>query len=64
MQTEEIEECLWMPVEEYLNHELVSVFNRRIVQAALKSKGVMPEWIEGYQDPSRYEFFMPDEQED
>src|SRR5437899_1384746 len=31
----------------------------RIVRAALSSPGVMPEWIDGYADPSRYEFFMP-----
>jgi 8-oxo-dGTP pyrophosphatase MutT (NUDIX family) len=63
MQAEEIEECLWMPVEEYLASDLVSVFNKRIVRAALASPGVTPEWIEGYGDPARYEFFMPrDEQ--
>ena len=61
MQAEEIEECMWMPVEEYLDHELVSSFNKRIVRAALNSKGVAPEWIEGHSDPARYEFFMPDE---
>jgi 8-oxo-dGTP pyrophosphatase MutT (NUDIX family) len=61
MQAEEIEECLWMPVEEYLAHELVSPFNKRIVRAALNSRGVAPEWIEGHSDPARYEFFMPDE---
>jgi 8-oxo-dGTP pyrophosphatase MutT (NUDIX family) len=64
IQAEEIEECLWMPVDEYLNHELVSVFNRRIVRAALKSSGVTPEWIEGYSDPARYEFFMPRDDQD
>ena len=61
MQAEEIEECLWMPVEEYFASDLVSVFNKRIVRAALASPGVLPEWIEGYADPARYEFFMPDE---
>ncbi|HET7768402.1 MAG TPA: NUDIX domain-containing protein [Chloroflexota bacterium] len=60
-QDAEIEECIWMPVEEYLAHELVSPFNRRIVKAALNATGVMPEWIEGHTDPARYEFFMPDE---
>ena len=60
-QDAEIEECIWMPVEEYLSHELVSPFNRRIVRAALSAPGVMPEWIEGHTDPARYEFFMPDE---
>jgi 8-oxo-dGTP pyrophosphatase MutT (NUDIX family) len=61
MQAEEIEECLWMPVDEYLTSDLVSPFNRRIVRAALSSRGVLPEWIEGHTDPARYEFFMPDE---
>lgn len=61
MQAEEIEECLWMPVEEYLASDLVSPFNKRIVRAALTAPGVMPEWIEGHTDPARYEFFMPDE---
>jgi 8-oxo-dGTP pyrophosphatase MutT (NUDIX family) len=62
-QATEIEECLWMPVEEYLAHELVSAFNKRIVLAALSSPGVAPEWVDGYDDPSRYEFFMPAEAE-
>jgi len=61
MQAEEIEECFWMPVADYFDSDLVSVFNKRIVKAALSSSGVMPEWIEGYADPSRYEFFMPRE---
>lgn len=60
-QDAEIEECLWMPVEDYLSHELVSPFNKRIVRAALSPTGVMPEWIDGHTDPARYEFFMPDE---
>jgi 8-oxo-dGTP pyrophosphatase MutT (NUDIX family) len=59
MQAEEIEECLWMPVADYFNSELVSAFNKRIVHAALNSPGVVPEWIDGYADPARYEFFMP-----
>lgn len=61
-QVEEIEECLWMPVEDYLSSEFVSVFNKRIVQAALESPGVAPTEIEGYADPSKYEFFMPREE--
>jgi 8-oxo-dGTP pyrophosphatase MutT (NUDIX family) len=59
MQAEEIEECFWMPVADYFASDLVSVFNKRIVRAALSSPGVMPEWIDGYADPARYEFFMP-----
>jgi 8-oxo-dGTP pyrophosphatase MutT (NUDIX family) len=61
MQAEEIEECFWMPVAEYFASDLVSVFNKRIVRAALASPGVSPEWIDGYGDPARYEFFMPQE---
>ncbi len=61
MQAEEIEECFWMPVAEYFASDLVSAFNKRIVHAALASPGVSPEWIDGYADPSRYEFFMPAE---
>jgi len=59
MQAEEIEECFWMPVDDYFASDLVSVFNKRIVRAALRSPGVTPEWIDGYGDPARYEFFMP-----
>ena len=59
MQVEEIEELLWMPLEEYFASELVSAFNKRIVHAAVNSPGVVPEWIDGYADPARYEFFMP-----
>lgn len=59
MQVDEIEECLWMPIEEYFASDMVSVFNKRIVKAALNSPGVVPEWIDGYGDPARYEFFMP-----
>jgi 8-oxo-dGTP pyrophosphatase MutT (NUDIX family) len=59
MQAEEIEECFWMPVADYFDSDLVSVFNKRIVRAALSSPGITPEWIDGYADPARYEFFMP-----
>lgn len=59
IQTEELDECFWMPVEDYFASDLVSAFNKRIVQAAISSQGVSPEWVEGYADPSRYEFFMP-----
>src|SRR6266851_4694754 len=59
MQAEEIEECFWMPVADYFESDLVSVFNKRIVRAALASPGIKREWIDGYGDPARYEFFMP-----
>jgi 8-oxo-dGTP pyrophosphatase MutT (NUDIX family) len=57
----EIEECRWMPVDEYLNHETVHSFNKAIVRAALVSPGLEPAWIEGYDDPKVREFFMPHE---
>jgi 8-oxo-dGTP pyrophosphatase MutT (NUDIX family) len=59
IQASEIEEARWMPVAEYLANEQVSVFNKRIVRAAVESPGISLEWIDGYADPSRYEFFMP-----
>jgi 8-oxo-dGTP pyrophosphatase MutT (NUDIX family) len=61
MQVEEIADCLWMPVNDYLGDEGVSPFNKRIVRAALNSPGVRPAAVEGYDDESRYEFFMPHE---
>lgn len=58
MQEEEIEDCLWMPVNEFLGSGGVSVFNKSIVSAALNSPGVAPSQIAGIEDGSR-EFFMP-----
>jgi 8-oxo-dGTP pyrophosphatase MutT (NUDIX family) len=56
----EIQECLWMPVEEYLASEDVGLFNKRIVEAALAGQSMVPVWIEGYQtDPAEREIFMP-----
>lgn len=59
IQPSEIEEARWMPVAEYLSNEHVSTFNKRIVGAAVGSPGISLEWIDGYADPSRYEFYMP-----
>ena len=59
MQEEEIEECLWMPVEEFLSGQSIHSFNKSIVRAALESPGVVPATIEGYGDERKYEFFMP-----
>jgi 8-oxo-dGTP pyrophosphatase MutT (NUDIX family) len=57
---EEIAECLWMPVQAYLESEDVGIFNKRIVQAALNGASMVPAWIEGYQtDPAEREIFMP-----
>lgn len=63
LQPEEIEECLWMPVEEYLSSDYVHTFNRQIVRAALASPGVVLSDVEGYSDGRRREIFMPPELE-
>ena len=59
IQDEEIEECLWMPLDQYLSADNVSPFNKQIVRAAMESPGLTPTSIDGYRDPSTYEVFMP-----
>lgn len=56
---EEIAECMWMPVQDYLNSETVHSFNKAIVRAAISSHGLESTWIEGYDDPKQREFYMP-----
>jgi len=58
MQAEEIEDCQWMSVHDFLYSEETSVFNKSIVKAALTSEGIRPTQIEGLDDTGR-EFFMP-----
>ena len=59
LQEEEIEECLWMPIDDYYRAENVSFFNKLIVRAALESPGVVPTLVEGYRDPETVEVFLP-----
>ncbi len=60
MQESEIEECMWMPVEEYLNLDTVGVFNKRVVECALNDGGLVPTWFEGYGvDRESREIFVP-----
>ena len=59
MQAEEIEECLWIPVDQYLASDDVSPFNKHIVRAALDTNGLVPAVMDGYSDPDKYEFLMP-----
>ena len=40
IQASEIEECFWMPVDDYVTSEYVHDFNRRIVRDALVNPGV------------------------
>lgn len=58
-QDEEIAQCLWMPLQEYLDAEQVWHFNKEIVRASLTTTGLAPTVIEGHRDPERHEFFMP-----
>lgn len=58
-QDDEIEDCLWMPVDSYLQSDYVGAFNRAIVRAALESPGIVHSWIDGYDDPNSREFFFP-----
>jgi len=60
MQAEEIEECLWMPLTEFLASPFVHVFNRLVVRAALASPGIRPTRIQGYSDATREIFLPPD----
>ena len=59
MQPEELEECLWMPLEEYLSADEISVFNKCIVRAALENTGLVPASMDGYPNTDEREFFMP-----
>ena len=58
-QDDEIEECFWMPIEQYLNHPEVHAFNRRVLKEVLESPGMAPDPIEGYGTPETHELFMP-----
>ncbi|MDF1514984.1 MAG: NUDIX domain-containing protein, partial [Anaerolineae bacterium] len=60
MQESEIEECLWMPVDQYLNLDTVGIFNKRVVEYALTGDGLVPTWIDGYgDDRTAREIFIP-----
>ena len=60
-QEEEIAQCQWMPLQEYLDADGVSLFNKEIVRAALTDTGVVPMEIVGHRNPELHEFFMPTE---
>lgn len=56
---DEIDECRWMPVQEYLDSDYVGAFNKEIVRAALESPGLPAAWIDGYENQQTHEFFFP-----
>lgn len=58
MQAEEIQECLWMPVDEFLSSDAISGFNKWIVKAGLDSPGMVCTSVDGYSDPGEREFFL------
>jgi len=57
----EIEESIWMPIDEYLSSDFVGTFNKKIVQAALESSGISSTWVDGYDNHATHEFFFPQE---
>ena len=59
MQADEIQECLWLPVDDFLSREDISNFNKQIVRAALESEGVVQSFIPGFGGPDTREYFMP-----
>ncbi len=59
-QATEIAKALWMPLDEYLNHPDVSVFNKMIVELGIKDGGLQSGWFEGYDvDQQTRELFFP-----
>ena len=59
IQIEEIDECLWMHVEDYYRSNDVSLFNKLIVKAALETRGVVPTEINESQRHKSVEVFLP-----
>jgi len=47
-QESEIAECIWMPVEQFLQHEEVSAFNRNFVELAIRTTGMEVAEFEDY----------------
>lgn len=56
---DELEEALWMPVDEYLARRATSPFNRRVVEAAMAADPLSSVNLDNYMDgPDDYEIFM------
>jgi 8-oxo-dGTP pyrophosphatase MutT (NUDIX family) len=55
----EIDEALWMPVDEYLTSEYVGEFNREIVRAAVQSPGLKHRNVDGYSGGRPREMLFP-----
>ena len=59
IQSEELAECLWTPLETFLSADDIGVFNKSIVRSALENTGLAPASMEGYPNNNEREFFMP-----
>ena len=58
MQTQEIQECIWMPVDEFLGSDSVADFNKWIVNAGLSVPGMEVTSVVGYPTVGDREFFV------
>ncbi|MCP5513903.1 MAG: NUDIX domain-containing protein [Spirochaetales bacterium] len=58
IETAEIEEALWVPVNEYLASSETHPFNKRIVESALHGKGIRMEEIDGYGTKETHEMLF------
>jgi ADP-ribose pyrophosphatase YjhB (NUDIX family) len=58
IETSEISEAHWMPLEEYLNHPDTHPFNRKIVTTTVNTPGLSLDQIEDYGTPESHEMFF------
>ena len=56
---QEIDECRWMPLAEYMTNPDVSDFNRAIVKAGIHAPALHVTTMNGYPSSERHEFFFP-----
>ncbi len=56
---QEIDDCVWMPLQEYLTSPYVADFNRAIVEAAIAPATLHIRKMPGYPRPEKHEFFFP-----
>ncbi|MEM8859541.1 MAG: NUDIX domain-containing protein [Chloroflexota bacterium] len=58
-QLSEVDRALWMPLDKYLNHPDVSVFNKTVVKLSIDDSGLQSGWFEGYNvDQNMRELFF------
>ena len=56
----EIAECLWMPIDTFLQHERAQAFHKALVTVALQQDGMQIGRLPNYDyQPERAEFFLP-----